>query len=65
MPICKRRPHILELINIGVDQRKKIMETRKDLILRQPSMWYLRKAEAEAVEGKLEEEKDLTYISDD
>jgi hypothetical protein len=40
MPITKKRPHIIELLNIAVDQRRKLLDTKIEILERPASIWY-------------------------
>ena len=39
MPIVKRRPHIIELLQIAVDQRRILNGTRLEILERPASIW--------------------------
>lgn len=45
MPITKKRPHVAELLNIAVEQRRKLRETREEMLHRPASIWIPRYAQ--------------------
>ena len=40
MPVTKKRPHIIELLDIAVDQRRKLHDTKVEILERPASIWY-------------------------
>jgi hypothetical protein len=40
MPITKKRPHIIELLDIAVEQRRKLHETKVEILERPAIIWY-------------------------
>jgi hypothetical protein len=40
MPITKKRPHIIELLDIAVEQRRKLQETKNEILERPAVIWY-------------------------
>lgn len=40
MPIIKKRPHIIELLDIAVDQRRKLHDTKVEILQRPALIWY-------------------------
>jgi len=40
MPITKKRPHIIELLDIAVEQRRKLQDTKIEILERPALIWY-------------------------
>lgn len=40
MPVTKERPHIIDLLNLAAEQRRKLDESKSEVLARPVSIWY-------------------------